>query len=305
MKQIEQLKIKKMEIKDIQKLAEEHNLFLTDEIKFNEMGIDFKVGFATDKNGEKWLLRIPRRNDLGEQIEKEKRILELVKKHLSVQVPDWQIATPALVAYPLLKDEPALTFDAQTYEVTWNMDQESPNYVKSLAKILVELHSINEKEIVENNLKVMKPNELRPEIADRLRIVKSELGISAELETRYRKWLNNDALWAYFTRFIHGDLYAGHVLTSKDGIISGIIDWSTAHVGDISQDFSGHVTVFGEESLKALITEYEKQGGKVWDKLFEQAVERAAAAPLAYGLFAVETQDETHIAGAKMQLGVE
>lgn len=294
-----------MIISDIQKLAEAHGLLLTDEMEFNEMGIDFKVGFATDKDGRQWLLRIPRRHDLGEQIEKEKRILELAKKHLSVQVPDWQIATPKLVAYPLLKDKPALTFDALTYEVTWNMDQESPKYVPSLAKILVELHRIPEEQVTQNGLKVVKPDRLRMEIADRLQVVKSELGIGKELETRYRNWLDHDALWPDFTRFIHGDLYAGHVLTSKDGSISGLIDWSTAHVSDISQDFSGHVTVFGEESLQALITEYEKQGGKVWDKLFEQAIERAAAAPLAYGFFAVETQDEVHIAGAKAQLGVE
>lgn len=62
-----------MTIQDIQKLAEEHGLHLTDEMKFNEMGIDFKVCFTTDKYGKQWLLRIPRRNDLDEQIEKEKR----------------------------------------------------------------------------------------------------------------------------------------------------------------------------------------------------------------------------------------
>ena len=41
------------------------------------------------------------------------------------------------------------------------------------------------------------------------------------------------------------------------------------------------------------------------DKLFEQAIERAAAAPLAYGYFALETQDEIHLSAAKLQLGVE
>ena len=47
-------------------------------MKFNEMGIDFKVGFATDKDENQWLLRIPRRPDLGKQIAKEKLILQLV-----------------------------------------------------------------------------------------------------------------------------------------------------------------------------------------------------------------------------------
>ncbi|MGV8963431.1 MAG: Mph(E)/Mph(G) family macrolide 2'-phosphotransferase [Candidatus Saccharimonadaceae bacterium] len=293
-----------MTIKDIQILAEAHGLLLTEKMKFNEMGIDFKVGFAIDIIGQQWLLRIPRRNDMGEQIEKEKRILELVKKHLSVEVPDWQISSPELVAYPMLKYNPVLTFNAETYEVSWHMDKDSPEYITSLAKTLVEIHSIPEIEVWGNDLKIMKSSNLRPEIATHLQLVKSEIGISEQLETRYRKWLDNDALWADFTQFIHGDLYAGHVLASKEGIVSGIIDWSTAHIGDPAIDFSGHATVFGEESLKVLIMEYEKQGGKVWDKLYEQTLERAAAAPLAYGFFALETQDESHIAGAKVQLGV-
>ncbi|EHO06984.1 hypothetical protein HMPREF9714_02835 [Myroides odoratimimus CCUG 12901] len=293
-----------MTIKDIQILAEAHGLLLTEKMKFNEMGIDFKVGFAIDRSGQQWLLRIPRRNDMGEQIEKEKRILELVKKHLSIEVPDWQISSPELVAYPMLKYNPVLTFNAETYEVSWHMDKDSPKYITSLAKTLVEIHSIPEIEVLGNDLKIMKSSNLRPEIASHLQLVKSEIGISEQLETRYRKWLDNDALWADFTQFIHGDLYAGHVLASKEGIVSGIIDWSTAHIGDPAIDFSGHATVFGEESLKGLIMEYEKQGGKVWDKLYEQTLERAAAAPLAYGFFALETQDESHIAGAKVQLGV-
>lgn len=291
--------------KDIQKLAERHGLMISDKMIFNEMGIDFKVGFATDRDNMRWLLRIPRRPGLGDQIEKEKRILQLVCKYLSVQVPDWQIATEELVAYPLLDGNPALTYDAETYEISWNMEKANPNYIPSLAKVLVQLHAIPEEEAVGNGLKVVKPESLRSEISERLRLVKSEIGISIDLEKRYQKWLDNDALWPNFTKFIHGDLYAGHVLTEANGNVCGIIDWSTAHVNDISQDFSGHITVFGEKSLKVLISEYEKQGGKIWDKIYEQSVERAAAAPLAYGYFAIETQDDVHINGAKVQLGVE
>ena len=67
----------------------------------------------------------------------------------------------------------------------------------------------------------------------------------------------------------------------------GIIDWSTAQVSDIASRFSGHVTVFGEESLKNLISAYEKQRWSIaMDKLFEQAIERAAAlAPLPLWIF--------------------
>jgi macrolide phosphotransferase len=297
-------KIYSMKNKDVQKLAEKHGLILSDEMSFNEMGIDFRVGFTVDTKGGKWLVRIPRRTDLGVQIATEKRILQLVSRFLSVQVPDWKIATEELVAYPLLNGKPALTFDAETYEVSWNMDKDNTLYIPSLAKVLVELHSIPEEEVVRNGLKVMQPEQLRTEIYERLNLVKSELGISNELGNRYRRWLDNDALWPTFTKFIHGDLYAGHVITDPLGNVSGIIDWSTAQISDTAQDFSGHSAVFGEESLRRLIAEYEKQGGVVWDKLFEQALERAAAAPLAYGFFALETGEQVHIEAAKVQLGV-
>lgn len=43
-----------------------------------------------------------------------------------------------------------------------------------------------------------------------------------------------------------------------------------------------------------------KTRGKVWNKLYEQTLERAAASPLMYGLFALETQNESLIVGAKL-----
>jgi macrolide phosphotransferase len=101
-----------MTTKDIQRLAETHVLQLTDQIWFNEMGIDFKVGFPTDQHGQQWVLTIPRREELDKQIENEKRILHLVGQYLSIEIPDWKISSPELIACKLLKDKPALTFDA-------------------------------------------------------------------------------------------------------------------------------------------------------------------------------------------------
>ena len=293
-----------MTIEDMQTLALEHGLRISEEMSVNEMGIDFRVAFVKEVNGENWVLRIPRRSDMLEQIENESRILDLAKRNLSINVPDWKIVSERLIAYPLLEDAPALTFDAITHEVSWNIDRDSIAYVESLAKSLAELHRITADDVRKSNLKIMTPSELRTEIADRIHWVKSEIGISEPLENRYRRWLDNDPLWPEFTCFIHGDLYAGHVLTSKEGKTSGIIDWSTAHMGDPALDFSGHVSVFGEDSLKSLITEYAKQGGTIWDRLYEQSIERAAAAPLAYGAFAVECNDDNHINAARAALGI-
>jgi len=293
-----------MKTEDILKLADEHGLKLKDEISFNEMGIDFKVGFATDFEGEEWVLRIPRRKDLMEQIESEKRILSLARKYLSIAVPNWKITSSTLIAYPLLENKPVITFDSETYEVSWNINKDSSAFVPSLARVLVDLHQIPVEEATKLGLKTLGPEILRKEVLGNLETVKRELGIGETLETRLRIWLDNDRLWPEFTTFIHGDLYAGHILAAENGEVSGIIDWSEGQVSDPSVDFSGHITVFGEDSLKELIMEYDKLGGKVWEGMFEQIVERYAAAPLAYGIFAINTDSDQHIQAAKAQLGV-
>ncbi|WP_143960615.1 macrolide 2'-phosphotransferase [Litoribacter populi] len=291
-----------MKNQDIITLAESHGLGLRNDITFNEMGIDFKVAFAKDLEGKPWVLRIPRREGLGEQIVQESKILDLAKKHLSIAVPEWIIASPELIAYPLLVDMPMLTYDAQTYEVTWHVDQNSPNIIPSLARTLVDLHNTPMEEAKTQDIKHLSPEMQRQEILDRLEAVKRELGMKTSLEKSWRAWLDDDKLWPDYSVFVHGDLYAGHILTKKDGTVSGFIDWSEGQFSDPSMDFSGHANVFGEDSLKSLISEYEKMGGRVWDHMYAQAIERNTASPLNYGYFAITTKIDEHLQAAKQQL---
>lgn len=293
-----------MDTPDILKLGEKYGLVLQEEMTFNEMGLDFKVVFANAEDGSPWVLRIPRREDMADRIWQERKILNLAKKNLSVAVPDWKIANHEFIAYPLLPDKPVLSYDAATYEVIWYMDHHSKIFLPSLAKVLVELHDIPTIEAEEMGIKSLTPEMARQEMKDKIDFVKKEVGIGTELENRWLKWLDNDKLWPEFSTFIHGDLYAGHILTTKQGEIKGIIDWSEGQVSDPSIDFSGHMSVFGEESLKDLISHYERMGGKVWQKMFEHTIERHSASALNYAFFAITTQSQDHLEAAKAQLGL-
>lgn len=71
---------------------------------FNETGLDFRIGFATDTAGQEWVLRISRRDDVQTKIEREARILDFVKNRLSVAVPDWHVRGPDLVAAEVRSD---------------------------------------------------------------------------------------------------------------------------------------------------------------------------------------------------------
>ena len=288
---------------EILNLALEHGLRLKDDvISLNEMGIDFRVAFACDLHDQKWVLRIPRREDLADQIRHESKILNLVKRHLSVEVPDWKIASPRLVAYTLLKNQPVITFDAKSVEVSWNIDQNENQIVSSLAKILSQLHKIPVSEAVAAGAKLLSAQQARQEILDNITEVKREIGIRPELENRWRKWVETDIYWPDFSVFVHGDLYAGHILSNQHGKISGLIDWSEAQISDPAIDFSGHLAVFGEKSLTELISEYEKCGARIWTKMFDHACERHAASPLKYGVFALKTGLAEHLDAARAQL---
>lgn len=41
------------------------------------------------------------------------------------------------MAYPILKDNPVLNLDAETYEIIWNMDKDSPKCITSFGKNLI------------------------------------------------------------------------------------------------------------------------------------------------------------------------
>lgn len=288
---------------DIVNLAKSRGLHLKEDIRFNEMGIDFKVAFASDLNDQKWVLRIPRREGLEHQIQKEEKILKLVRKHLSVSVPDWKIVDSSFIAYPLLENSPVITFDSTTHEILWGIDKKNEIFTPSLAKIILELHQFPAFEASEMGLKCLTIEQVRQDLIDDIEYVKREIGIRAELENRWRRWADTDDYWPHFISFVHGDLYAGHLLADTAGNVSGIIDWSEAQFSDPSIDFTGHLAVFGEQGLRDLISSYEKAGGRVWKMIIEHTHERQSAAPLKYATFALRADLDEHIIAARTQLG--
>ncbi|MBX3039573.1 MAG: macrolide 2'-phosphotransferase [Bdellovibrionaceae bacterium] len=287
---------------EIRTLAGKHGLHGLEEINFNQIGLDFQVAFAKDQDGVNWVLRIPRRTDMLAQIQHESKILALMKQRLQLSVPDWKHVSSEFVAYPLLKNAPAIAVDERTHQVIWKVDPKSKKFISSLAAMLVELHKTPTEAAIAAGLSHLSPEQVRAAIAEDLERVKIELGISAQKERQLQAWINNESLWPPFSVLVHGDLYAGHILVGKDELITGVIDWSEAKVSDPSLDFAGHLTVFGEESLRDLIYEYQNRGGATWPALFDHTKERASASFLSFAIFALNSKHEGYINAAKSQL---
>lgn len=291
--------------KHVHDLALAHGLNLRGPLDVNDIGLDFRVVSASDDQGRSWILRMPRRPDMAEQISKEARILDLVRRHVPFEVPQWMIVSPELVAYPKLTDPTAIAIDPATHGVTWHIGEASAAYSASLGSAIAALHNIPEHAATGAGLDARTPMQSRLQLERDLDTVKAAFAVHPRLEGRWRAWIDDDRGWPPHTVVVHGDIYAGHVLVNEREEVTGIIDWSEARIDDPAIDFAAHLMLFGEAGLALALDHYERAGGVVWPGMAAHIAQRQAASAIRYALFALQTGDAAHLDAVRRQLAEE
>jgi aminoglycoside phosphotransferase (APT) family kinase protein len=286
-------------------------------LRINEAGLDYRVAFARARDGTDWVLRVPRRPDVSAKLADEQRILEFVAPRLSVAVPVWQVCSEELVAYRRLPGEPGLTLDANGQPI-WHFEPSSPEFAAALGRLIAELQAIDAGAAAKSGIPVLSADQLRAQWRTNLETVRAEFEIAPHLLDRWHAWLGDDTLWPTTTAFSHGELYAAHVLvewagprSAPDGSaevvvdtparIVGVLDWTTAKVGDPAIDFT-YQHMMGSAAFDATLAAYLEAGGSEHPRLADRCAELAGAAPLLYGLFALQTRDPQHLVTASAQL---
>ncbi|MGM0899515.1 MAG: macrolide 2'-phosphotransferase [Bacillota bacterium] len=288
-------------------LAKKHGLEIQEgSLDRNESGLDFLVVMAVERNGEQWVLRIPRRPDVIPTARKERKILDLIQGKLPIQTPKWDVFSDELIAYKLLNGVPTGTIDPDAKAYVWEIDEKHvpDTFNETLGNALADLHSVSQLEAERAGLSVLAPEQLRNSMRARMEKVKDEYGVSEELWSRWQKWLENEELWPKESAFIHGDLHAGHILIDESACVTGFIDWTEARVDDPAHDFVVHLTAFGDEALETLIESYRVAGGYVWPYMKEHIYELTASYPVAIAEFAKKSGLEEFEIMAKQMLGV-
>jgi macrolide phosphotransferase len=273
-------------------LAEKNGLTIEEgSIQFNESGLDFQVVLATDGDGVRWILRLPRREDVLASVDKEKQTLELIAPLLSVDVPRWTICTDELIAYRALNGVPAGTIDPEAKAYVWELDLANvpDRFHESLAKGIVSLHQVSVEQARAVGIPVKTGEEVRVEMKSRMDAVKRELGVGQTLWERWQDWLHNDDFWMQETVLTHGDLHAGHILIDAQAQVTGFIDWTEASVTDPAADLVTHYRVFGEDALNQLISAYTEAGGRTWSKMAEHVIELNATFAIDIAEFALKS----------------
>ncbi len=260
-------------------------------IQFNESGLDFQVVLATDVDGTRWILRLPRREDVLPSVDQEKRTLELIAPVLSVEVPRWTICTDELIAYRALNGVPAGTIDPEAKAYVWEIDLANvpDRFHESLARGMVSLHQVGVEKARAVGLPVKTAEEVRVEMKHRMDAVKSEFGVGQTLWERWQSWLNNDEVWMRETVLTHGDLHAGHILINEQAQVTGFIDWTEVSVADPARDFVAHYRTFGQDGLNKLISAYAEAGGRTWSRMADHVIELNATFAIEIAEFALKS----------------
>ena len=283
---------------EIVALAARHGLEIDpDTVRLNEAGLDYRVAHAREVTGAHWVLRIPRRAGLATGARAEAVMLDLVRSRLEVTVPEWRVHAEDLIAYPLLPGEPALTIDDG--EPTWHVDLASQPFARAYGRLVGQLHQVPVSDVARAGLPTPTMAEIRAARAEELARVAGEFRIAAELRERWDAWLADTECWPEEPVFTHGELYHAHILIADEGTITGVLDWTTAGVGDPAKDLVFQASFAPPEAFATFLDAYRGAGGSTWPGLERHCAHLHSFTPVNYGLYALVTGEEEHRAAAQ------
>jgi macrolide phosphotransferase len=268
--------------------ARRQGLQLSSGARIDTSGADFLVAHALGADGRPWVLRSPRRNDVFARAENEHRALRLVRDHLSIAVPDWQIFSPELIAYPRLTGEPAAVIDLDAGGYVWRFDERAPPalFVGTLAEALAALHRVPAAAAMTAGLSVESPDDVREGWARRMESARAMIDVPEAVWTRWQTWLAEGRYWPTETAMIHGDLHPPHILLDEQHRVTGFLDWTEARVSDPAADFTLLFATLGRETVARLLDLYRSAGAQVRPSLLDHIQESWSAYPAVLADFA-------------------
>lgn len=269
-------------------------------IRIDEAGLDYRVAHARDDAGAAWVLRIPRRPELAEGARTEAVLLDLARDRISPAVPDWRIHTAELIAYPLLPGDPALTIEDGA--PVWHVELDSEAFARSYGTLIGQLHQVPVDEVVAAGLPGPGIDEVRATRRAELDRVVAEFRVAPAMRERWEAWLGSDRNWPEHTTFTHGELYHAHILTDAEDTITGVLDWTTAGIGDPARDLMFQAGYASPAAFEVFLSAYGEAGGRSWPGLAEHCASLLSFSPVAHGLFALVTGDPEHRAAAQAVL---
>ena len=245
-----------------------------------------------------FIFRFPRRPVVKAQLQKEVALLPALAEVLTVPVPQfdfvWTGDEVSLWPFVGYRKIPGISLAGSHLKSV-----QAESIGKQLAQFLSELHQFPVGYAVKLGVPEAGAAEWRTEYRQFYDRVRERIlpyfnpSEQTQIATLWQKFLQDDMNFLFSPALIHRDLTGDHILFDPcSEVITGIIDWGDASIGDPAFDFAGLVLDYGYAFAEQVGEWYY---GVVDDRFPQRAVFYSRLAPFHTVEFGLATRDETHI----------
>lgn len=221
-------------------------------------------------NGQ-WVFRFPRRQVAVGLLENETRILPQLAPHLPLRIPEpvWRGRPTESYPYPFAGY--ALLPGATACAVRWTPEARHRTAAQ-LGRFLAALHGIP---VTDTTLAKGPRDELgRADLYKRApmileRLAKVEANNPDVDGATVRAWVARLVITPPWTRrpcWVHGDLYARHLLVDEHHTVTGVLDWGDVHLGDPAIDLTLAFTFLPPEARDTFRAAYGDIDKATWNR---------------------------------------
>jgi aminoglycoside 2''-phosphotransferase len=222
--------------------------------------------FVLEINGE-LIFRFPMREDVVQRLKQERRLLPILEGVLSTPIPHFDYIGRGDTEYPYM-------FVGYCKIIGTPLSAESitpaqlSDLVPALATFLTGLHSFPHEQALRVGFAEHSPEQWRQrwrqDYQDRYTDLQLRVFplLDEEMRTKTRylweDFLNDGDLFAFRPVLAHCDLGCEHIFCDPErSILTGVIDWGDANIGDPAIDFVGLHLTHGREFTKQILARYQ------------------------------------------------
>ena len=205
----------------------------------------------------KYVFRFAKTEQGAADLSREQCILELIRPTIGVNIPTPYYRDRNSMVYPFIDGDPLLLDTIRKWD-----ESAQVSMAESLGTFLFNLHTTDisqtEPELPATLAPVTRDRWLK--IYDGIRKTVYPLLWKHQVqwaENVFDCMLNNESFFEYNPALIHGDLRPYHILTDNKGnLVTGVIDFGVAGIGDPASDFGTLINTYGESFVLKMKNSY-------------------------------------------------
>jgi len=253
---------------------------------------DFQTSGVLDSQGRHWVVRCPRNASAGAALEAEVALLEQLVPEVRSGTLPFAVAEPAGFA-PLPEGGRAMVYrQLRGRPLDLARLRPGPGLAADVGRSIAALHELPASLISDAGLPVYEVEDYRRRCLAEVDEAARTGRVPPSVLQRWERALEDVALWRFRPTPVHGDLAEENMLV-LDEEVSGLLNLTSAHVGDPAVDLAWLAASAPEDSLDSIAEAYALARPEMADTyLFDRAALVSEIALARWLLHGVRTGDE-------------